>query len=190
MQSLAKRIKQLVSKGKVQNALVQLQNIDAFDENLQSQITILNGRYNQLKEEWIKGIISQESFDIKNNRIAGDLLSLVDRFPSKNFLLEFKLNRLAKSLNISIEQVKTVIGDLEERYKSRLFQKMDDYLALSLQLSYTQEGTDEVYVETYFDEESKGTDFIKENCLDVLKQHQHLLILGDPGAGKTTLLLH
>ena len=189
MQSLAKRIKQLVSKGKVQNALVQLQNIDAFDEKLQSQITMLNGRYHQLKEEWLKGIISQESFDVKNNRIADDLLSLVDRFPSKNFLLEFKLNRLAKSLNISIEQVKTVIGDLEERYKSRLFQKMDDYLALSLQLSYTQEGTDGVYVETYFDEESKGTDFIKENCLDVLKQHQHLLILGDPGAGKTTLLL-
>lgn len=66
---------------------------------------------------------------------------------------------------------------------------MDSYLSLSLQLSYTQEGTAQRFVETFFDEESKGTDFIYKNCLEVLKQHQHLLILGNPGAGKTTLLL-
>jgi len=189
VQSLADRIKKLVSKGKVHKALVQLQDIDAFDENLQSQIGSLNRRYRQLKEKEVKGVINQEEFTLEDNRIADNLISLVDRFPNKSTLLDYKLDRLAKSLDISIEQIQTVIGTLEERYDSRLFQKMDEYLVLSLQLSYTQEGTDQTFVETNFKGNSRSTDFIYENCLDVLKQYKHLLILGDPGAGKTTLLL-
>jgi len=189
MNALANRMKQLVAKGKVHVALKQLQNIDAFDNQLQTQIETLNSRYHQLQTQIINGIISQDEINLENNRITNALLLLIDRFPDGSTLLEYKLSNLAKSLDISVEQVQTVMKALEERYQSRLYQKMDNYLSLSLQLSYTQEGTDQQFVETFFDEESKGTDFIQKNCLDVLKQHQHLLILGNPGAGKTTLLL-
>lgn len=189
MQSLADRIRYLISKGKVKEALKQLQHIDAFEEDLQAQIHVLNGRYRQLERQEIKGILSREAFNLENNRITNALLLLIDDFPDDTTLLNYKLNRLAKSLAISTEQVQTVMAALEERYQSRLHQKMDNYLSLSLKLSYTQEGTAQTFVETFFDEDSKGTDFIHKNCLEVLKQHQHLLILGNPGAGKTTLLL-
>jgi len=189
MNLLEDRMKQLVARGKTQAALKQLQHIDAFDNDLQNQIEILNNRYYQLQNQLINGIADQEAINLENNRITNALLLLLDRLPTNNDLLKHKLNKLAANLGISIEQAQTVIKALEERYQSRLYQKMDNYLSLSLQLSYTQEGTDQKFVETFFDEESKGADFIQKNCLEVLKQHQHLLILGDPGAGKTTLLL-
>lgn len=190
MNTLKTRLKHLLAKAKTKQALQQLLDLNYIGESLKEEITLLNARFHKLQSEGtIKGILTQEEKTIRYNEINDALLLLIEKLPDEAELLRLKREDLAKKLGITSKEVIKITDELERRYSERLRQKLDRRLALSLQLSYTQEGTSEEYVETFFEEESKTTDTIPTTCLDVLQSHQHLLILGNPGAGKTTLLL-
>lgn len=73
------------------------------------------------------------------------------------------------------------------RYQSRLQQKTDYRLPVSLILTYTKEGTSPDYI--HFSEDIHEAKLIEGGLIISLQKHGHLLILGNPGAGKTTLLL-
>ncbi|AEE51556.1 NACHT domain-containing protein [Haliscomenobacter hydrossis] len=76
---------------------------------------------------------------------------------------------------------------LLDRYRSRLKQKTDYRLPVTLTLTYTKEGSSPDYL--HFSEGIVEEQSIEGDLVATLKKHQHLLIIGDPGAGKTTQLL-
>lgn len=190
MLTLKTRIQDLVANAKTEVALEQLLDIKYIEGSFREELLLLSSRSKKLQIDGIvKGILSQEAINIEKNKINDGLLILIQQLPSETSLIEYKRKSEAKQLGIAEKEVTHISQYLEERYSERLRQKMDNRLALSLKLSYTQEGMSYDYVSTFFDEESKMTSTAQNSCLDLLKWHKHLLIIGNPGAGKTTLLL-
>ena len=90
-------------------------------------------------------------------------------------------------INLLATETEKITENLIERYESRLIQKTGKRLPVDLKLTYTKAGTSDDY--KHWDKGIRVSQKLKDNWVETLKKHQHILIIGQPGAGKSTQLL-
>jgi len=84
LQSLIQNLRQQIAQGQIQLVLDQLQNyLSASAPDLRNETILFMARYNRLRREERKGIISRETAQAEQNKLTHALLELLEEVPSK-----------------------------------------------------------------------------------------------------------
>lgn len=110
-------LKNMISENKISDALLEIQRITSSEvkyQYLENKILLLLSRYKALRDEEVKGLISNEDKSIKYNRLTDDILKIIKEIEKPNKLRwispeTFSKNSAQKAL-ISITIMITIIG--------------------------------------------------------------------------------
>lgn len=196
---LQKQLKQLIAKGKLEQAVDMLLSIEKIEKNLSRNIVIQAQRFYHWKKERYSGLLTADVVEVKRNQIVLSLLQIVEELSEKaktpkkqrsffSFLPFFDTATTAtEEVDVFAQEKDNIREHLIERYTERLRQKTDHRLPVSLQLTYSQEGMSADY--PHFSKDIPLSESIEGTLTQTLQKQRHLLIIGNPGAGKTTQIL-
>lgn len=166
-----------------------LEKIDS--KTVQTAVLKLRVRWSNFKKEQIAGVLSPEKTTETRNQISHDIIQLIQQLEAvepERRLFDFS-KKEPHVTAVPDKEWNEFRAELLERYEKRYAAKIEGRIALSMSLSYTQEGMSERYVDRFFVEETKTADEVRGQLFAAFEKHKSLLLLGDPGAGKTTVLL-
>ena len=190
-------LKEAVAEKLIQNeidlALDLLHSKPDIRTHHRKDVVVLQQKYQDTTRKELLGLLTREEVTKEKTQLTLDVLLLTDTItaPKPPVTLWNFLDRSPKTAAIatdifSKEEV-AIRKALLDRYQSRLKQKTDYRLPITLTLTYTKEGSSPDYL--HFAKDIVEEQSIEGDLVATLKKHQHLLIIGDPGAGKTTQLL-
>ena len=80
------KIKELIEENEIEEALNSLSDLEDYHE-IENDIILLKRRYNKLQNNKIRDIISQEDYNLEDNKIITNLIELLDSeiIRSKNY---------------------------------------------------------------------------------------------------------
>ena len=196
---LQQYLQKLIAKGNLEAAVDTLLEIQNLGRDLENEITLLSSRFYTWKREKLLELDTPDNIRVRKNKMVRALNLLIEDLPEtaqvpkkqrSSFFsfLSFSQNTTTSSETDAFAQEKDKIRSyLIERYTERLRQKTDHRLPVSLQLTYSKEGTSPDY--PHFSKDIRLSEPIEETLTQTLQKHRHLLIIGNPGAGKTTQIL-
>lgn len=166
-------IKSAISQARTEQAIEILEDLEI--SAIENEVLALSSRYHSLQISQLRGLISNDDYNLQTNRIHHEILILVAR--------------LEKSLEPE-KIIREVKVNLRKRYQKRLQDKLADRKPINIQCAYSIEGTAFERAQIAYDEVVLEQKEVQNNLENLFDLHRgRLLIIGDPGSGKTSLLL-
>ncbi|HPH19256.1 MAG TPA: NACHT domain-containing protein [Haliscomenobacter sp.] len=190
-------LKEAVAEKLIQNeidlALDLLHSKPDIRTHYRNDVVVLQQKYQDTTHKELLGLLTREEASKEKAQLTLDVLLLTDTITAAkppvtrwNFL-DRSPKTAATATDIFSKEEAAIRKALLDRYQSRLKQKTDYRLPITLTLTYTKEGSSPDYL--HFAKDIVEQQSIEGDLVATLKKHQHLLIIGNPGAGKTTQLL-
>ncbi len=194
---LKTQLKKEIAKDRLEQVIDQLLELKNIGKSTNKQIILIAQRFYKWKKNKHSGEFTSEQLDASRVRISSTLLDIVDSLTENNqspkrkrslfSFLQFSQSNTPTETDAFTQEKDKIRDYLIERYTERLRQKTDHRLPVSLQLTYSKEGTSSDYA--HFSKDIRLSEPIEGNLVQTLQKHRHLLIIGNPGAGKTTQIL-
>ena len=84
LNQFTKSLREQIAQGEIELALGRLQNyLSSSAPALRDEIVLLTARYNRIRRESRKGIISRDTAQADENRLVASLLELIEEVPDE-----------------------------------------------------------------------------------------------------------
>lgn len=83
IKKVLKYCKDLISKAEVSKAIDTFCTTIKVSKQVKTEILLISYRFNQIKKDFLSGIIAYDQYAIENNKIARNLLAEIENFENK-----------------------------------------------------------------------------------------------------------